>query len=313
MSGRYRYCGLILASFLELPELPEAAPGEPTELEIRAAPVAQALADATRRAPLFEIGPGEALWRLEGVARYRIAEKGRLIEVDFAPGAEEACVRLFLLHPVFALAALMRGECLLNAAAIVVDGRAVAFVGPPATGKSTAAGLLAKSGHPLLSDHLLRITAPPSGPVLAYPQAPWLQLWPDAIEHLHMEAGATPVRSGLPLKRVPLPLADGALPLARIALLREQRGNDLDLFEPVQRKGSRSFASLAVHTAGHTWLRDFLDQRHHHFRWTLRVAHQVSVGQLEIPWGWERLGQFEEALMDWCTGCGDPMAEAARR
>ena len=300
----YRYCGLTLRSTLALPELEPAAAGEAVALEIREASVPATLAGAARRAPLFEIGADEALWRLDGVARYRIADGGRLIEVEPAPRAAPEAVRLLLLQPVFTLAALLRGEFLLNAAAVEVGGSVIAFTGPSAAGKSTAAAILASHGYDVVADGLLRLTLGPEGGVLAHPQAPWLLLWPDAVERLVLGRVARPVRPGIELRRVGLSAAPGPLPLARIAVLREQRGDDLERFEPVAKRGLGGFEALLANTAGGLWIDGDAELRRRHFPWAAAVAGAARVEHLELPWGWSRLDPLAEALERWSEDRG---------
>lgn len=161
---------------------------------------------------------------------------GRRLDVAPASDAVAASLRLLLLHPVFALAGVLRGDWLLNAAAVERDGEVTAFIGPSASGKSTAVALLLRRGFTLVSDNRLRLTREADGRYLAHPQAPWLQLWPDTVRQLGLEeAPQEPARPGIALGRLAVPCLAEPRPLARIGLLREQRGNELDAFAPSPR------------------------------------------------------------------------------
>jgi hypothetical protein len=305
MSYLYRYCGLTLDSELALPELPAANATAERGLTIRCTGVPTTLAEAHRRTLSYEIAADQALWRLEGVARYRVSDGGRLIDVEPAPNADPAAVRLFLLHPVFALASVMRGDYLLNASAVCLDGQVTAFVGPSASGKSTAAALLTQSGAQPVSDALLRISFDADGITRAHPQAPWLQLWPDAIRQLAISEPCHPLRDDLALCRLSRPGIPEPAPLARIALLSEQRGNDLSLFSPSARRGGPAFATLSPNTAGNLWIDAFPAMRSRHFRWLTQLTQAVRCERLDLPWGWRNLPQLRDALNDWVREMDD--------
>ena len=302
MNSLYRYCGLTLAADRPLPELPAAARDMIPDLEIVNGDVPAALPDEICRTATFAHNGREALWWLEGIGRFQVAAAGRRITVEPALAADDASLRLMLLHPVFALAGVLRGDWLLNAAAVEREGQVCAFIGPSASGKSTAAAILLQAGYRLVSDGLLRVTRDAQGRFLAHPQAPWLQLWPDTIRHL--ELAVTPrsgVRPGLALLRLALPLCDRPLPLARIGLLREQRGNDLEGFVPSRRPGASGFETLLQHTAGNAWLDDLADRRAL-FQWGVALTAQCIIERLEVPWGWDRLDNLAAELAVWCAG-----------
>ena len=301
MSGLYRYCGLTLRSALPLPELPQSAPDAEADLTIRLAEVPPALPGALHRAATYELTADQALWRLEGVGRYRVHNGGRAVDIEPARGADPADLRLFLLHPVFALASVLRGDHLLNAAAVEVGGRVIAFTGPSACGKSSAAALFTQQGGRLVSDALLRVTFDADGTPLAHPQAPWLQLWPDALRALDLPGDAPPPRHGIALRRLPLEPIDAPLPLARVALLREQRGNDPTLFTPSERRGTPAFTHLAQQSAGNLWIDALPALRPRHFQWCTRLAQAAAVERLELPWGWRELPRLREALLQWAA------------
>lgn len=331
----YDYCGIPLASQLELPALPlsermppkhstptlvssmgasasagawvtDAEPDPRTnrspEIQIQFGSVAPSLDNEQRRTAAFAHNGREALWWLDGIGRFRISANGRQIQVEPAPHADPAALGLMLLQPIMALASLRRSDWMLQAAAVERDGRVFALIGPSASGKSTAAALLLKRGFRLVSDGLLRVTRADDGTWLAWPQAPWLQLWPDAAQRLEInEADLAPVRAGLRLQRWSQPCVTKALPLARIGLLREQRGNDLEGFVPSQRAGTRGVETLLTHTAGNTWLEELADRRAL-FHWAIGLKAGVPVERLEVPWGWGRLAALGEQLAAWCEG-----------
>lgn len=300
MSQAYRYCGLILASALPLPELPSAGTEEPPALEILIDTLPAVLPDEVRRGAVFAHNRREVLWWLEGIGHVLMSADGRQVRVEPAANGDVEGLRLMMLHPLMALASVMRGDWLLNAAAVERDGQVFAFIGPSASGKSTAAALLLRRGFRLVSDSLLRLTPTADGGFLAHPQASWLQLWPDSLKRLAIEdSELTPVRAGLGLQRWSRAAVTQPLPLARIGLLREQRGNDLEDFVPSRRPGSRGVETLLAHTAGSTWLEDLADRRAL-FHWAVVLKARVPLESLEMPWGWGRVDALGEQLAAWC-------------
>ena len=107
------------------------------------------------------------------------------------------------------------------------------------------------------------------------------------------------MRPGLRLSRWSSPCITEPLPLARIGLLREQRGNDLEDFVPSARAGTRGVETLLKHTAGGTWLEELADRRGL-FQWAVGLKAQVPLERLEVPWGWERLEALGEQFAEWC-------------
>src|SRR5262249_52789551 len=76
----------------------------------------------------------------------------------------------------------------LHATTIVIEGRAVAFLGGSAFGKSTLAASFLVAGHRLLTDDLL-VLKTSATEVLAYPGAPRIKLFP-AIAKTVLDSGA---------------------------------------------------------------------------------------------------------------------------
>lgn len=121
-----------------------------------------------------------------------LVRDGREIIIDPLPDVEESLLRLFVLGTTLAMLLHQRGEVVvLHASAVVVVGRAVAFVGAKGLGKSTVAAALHACGHDLLSDDILAVDLRQGKP-LALPGFPQLKLWPDALGSLGYDAGLLP-------------------------------------------------------------------------------------------------------------------------
>ena len=69
----------------------------------------------------------------------------------------------------------------LHANAMVVEGRAIGFMGHPGAGKSTLAAWFHDRGFDVLADDVCVVTPGPDGRPLAHPGIPRLRLWREAL------------------------------------------------------------------------------------------------------------------------------------
>lgn len=188
----YRAFGLDMASAIPLPELPPASVGRTAG----APDVTIATADpAPLREELEATGSNFSLTRegsrflflIPDTAVYCIDE-GRHIAVAPLPGADPEKVRVYLLGTCFGALLLLRGLLPLHGSAVVVDGRAYAFVGDSGAGKSTLAAALVGMGHRLLSDDVVAVTAGVDGKPYVMPAYPQQKLWRESLDGLGMQA-----------------------------------------------------------------------------------------------------------------------------
>ena len=97
----------------------------------------------------------------------------------------------YLLGPVMGFVLLLRGLVCLHASAIVVDGAAVAFVGPAGSGKSTTAAAFAARGFNVLAEDV--VTLDDRGDTfLVRPAYPCIRLWPASAATLYGSRSALP-------------------------------------------------------------------------------------------------------------------------
>jgi hypothetical protein len=154
------------------------------------------LAGALVRGPLVEATDRAVLIRVPKVGRFLVTAAGPVL-AEREAGATDSDLRCFLDEPVAAAAALLRGDLVLHAATVAIDGRAVVLCGPPAVGKSALAAALAQRGHSVLADAVTAVAPVPDGdPLAVAPLAPEPVLWPDTVEELGL--GGQPARAVRP-------------------------------------------------------------------------------------------------------------------
>ena len=186
----YSICDLALASNVALPELPGVTeqPADYVFELLAARPQAAASPAATIHRWLR---PDGEVWlyiekhgqeyRLHypNLADFEISGTGEIRCVP-NPNCAATTMRHLLLDQVLPLALNRRGETVLHASGVVIDGMAVVFVGETGSGKSTIATSFALQGAPLLADDWLLVRQE-GGSLCALPSYPSVRLWDVAV------------------------------------------------------------------------------------------------------------------------------------
>jgi len=221
--------GLPILSSLPLPELmPEPSP-DVHQVRICTGAVSPELEGRKMSGGLFETSPGRFLLRLEGVARYLVADGDRIV-IDAAAEADEDSVRLFLLGSVFGALLHQRGLLPLHASGIETSKGAVLFAGASGTGKSALAATFHARGYRVIADEICALDRN-----YVRPGIPRLLLWRDALDDLGLWSGA--LRQVRPnLKKYHFPLerrSRDPLPVAAIYVLKTVMERDFRLLRVV--------------------------------------------------------------------------------
>ena len=225
MPYSYRVHGLRLRSDLELPEL-RVAPADdaasPADVVVCLGPVPFELAQASAAVEGFQIGAGEVLLDIAGVARY-LARGGDTLIIDPAPNADPGAVRLFLQGSGLAAILHQRGDVPLHACAVDCGGHSMTFIGDSGAGKSTLVALLARRGFPIVADDVLVARPDASGTIMTEPSVPVLKLWPESLPHSDYAGSAAPFEiANLNKHRIDAQdkFVEARLPLTRLYVLR---------------------------------------------------------------------------------------------
>jgi hypothetical protein len=94
---------------------------------------------------------------------------------------EPANIRLYLLGSAMGILLHQRGQLPLHANAVVIGGRAVAFMGRSGAGKSTLAAMFHDQGYQILADDVCVIRFAEGGEAMAAAGIPRLRLWKETL------------------------------------------------------------------------------------------------------------------------------------
>ena len=190
----YSFFGLRLRSpfpLHSLPAWPALASDEAPAIELCFGETPDSLANPIWASPFVQIGSDRtALVNISSVARFCIhgtmqAAGTTIIAVQPALGAEPFEFETILLGTVAGIVLHLRSLLPLHASCVVLGGRAIAFSGPCASGKSALAAALVRRGALLLSDNLL-VVGDSGHSVQAVVGTTQLRLWPDVMDRLEI-------------------------------------------------------------------------------------------------------------------------------
>lgn len=220
MAFTYYAYGLVLDSEIPLPEL---SPAEGTA-DIRLRIGAVEPPPSRPEEPWYSWSSEGASVRIrwKGLGTFQLLE-GREVVVDPAPGVEVGRLRDYVLSFVMGALLQQRGYLvLLHASAVLMHGRAVAFVGESGEGKSTMTAALSARGYPVVSDELVPVDFSGGG-LRVWPAFSRLKLTAESAEAVGCPAEALTQIYSEEEKlgwQVASAAPEASLPLSRIYLLR---------------------------------------------------------------------------------------------
>ncbi|WP_308638137.1 HPr kinase/phosphorylase [Paenibacillus silvisoli] len=188
----YQAFGMRLQSEIPLPELPVTAPlngYEHPDVVIEAAEPGELWGELELGGTNFAYKGGRFLFLIPETAVYCI-EDGRRITVAPLAGADPEKVRVYLLGTCMGALLMLRHVLPLHGSAVVIGGKAYAFLGDSGAGKSTLAAAFVSRGHQLVSDDVIAVTyaADGGGPVVM-PSYPQQKLWQESMDQLGLTSG----------------------------------------------------------------------------------------------------------------------------
>ena len=139
--------------------------------------------------------PGRWVYaRIDGMFDFLISPDGSQILYRLLAELSMASFETYLLGLLMKAVLIKRDIHSLHASSVVIDGKAVAFLGISGFGKSSLAACFVSAGYPLLTDDVLRLDED-SG-VWAYPGPACLKLLPDARCWLDGSCAGVPMDPG---------------------------------------------------------------------------------------------------------------------
>lgn len=222
----YRVFGLTVLSDFPLPGVLEAEPPfAAPDIHVRRAAVPARLTDPLVTGPFWQVDRQAVLLSIPEIGSL-LARDGQTLDVDPAAGLEDLLP--FAMGTGMAALLYQRGNLVLHAATVAINGRAVLLCGKSGLGKSTLAATLCRQGGTLISDDLARITLDGNGQPQVWPDGRMLKLYPSSIQRLALAGQqGREIRPGVGKYYVapPTPPAPGPLPVAAAyALTRELPG-----------------------------------------------------------------------------------------
>lgn len=276
----YKAFGLTIASEIALPELlQEADQASAADVCIQQEDLSRAWKERQGSDDCYEVDDGVFMLNIEGTGIYSVRE-GKRISFSPAAGAEETAVRLYLLGTCMGALLFQRKLLPLHGSAVVVDGKAYAFVGDSGAGKSTLAAAFLRLGYPLLTDDVIAVTLTGDRVPFVIPAYPQQKLWQESIDKLGMRS-----EHYLPLyqSKFAVPVASlfckEPVPLAGIFELVKSDKAETELR---RLRGLERLPTVRYHT-----YRQFLISKlgldHRHFSTSVSVVDRINMYQLRRP------------------------------
>jgi len=280
----HRAFGLRILSRIPLPELPlseEEADGEAADVVIETAEPGRLWPELEACGNNFSQSGRRFLFLIPETAVFCI-EDGRTVTVAPLPGAYREKVRVYLLGTCLGALLLIRRVLPLHGSAVVIDGRAYAFLGDSGAGKSTLAAALVGMGHRLVSDDVVAVACSEDGKPVVLPSYPQQKLWRESLEGLGIAGGSYrpiyretekfAVPAGRAFRAEPLPLA-GAFELGM-----SKRGKIA-----VRRLGKLERLRAMMSHTYRGWMIPRLGLTDWHFHTAASVAARIETCRLQRP------------------------------
>ncbi len=269
MLALHEVYGLRLAADMALPGLPLWPDSNAFDVRIRMKDCTVFTASSIERVEIFYTSSDDAdgppnlrvgllpggdyfvFFYSDGV-RFAVERRGHEVWGDWPQNytLEDACT--YLLGPVIGFVLRLRGMTCLHASAVAVDKHAIALVGFPGAGKSTAAAAFAHRGFSVVADDVVALVEDGQN-FLVPPGYPRVNLWPDSVRALFGSEEALPQitptwdKRYMALGKKSLGFVAKPLPLGAIYFLGER---DPALGAPVVEEfaGGNALAELVANT-----------------------------------------------------------------
>lgn len=207
-------------------------------------------------------------------------EKGRTIIVSPLEKADESAVRLYLLGSCLGIVLMQRKILPLHGSAVVVNGKAYAFIGDSGAGKSTLASAFLQKGHELVTDDVIAVSLSSHGEPIVTPAYPQQKLWQESLNAFGLEnTNYRPIYDRETKYSVPVVSKFYEKPLPLAGLFELVKGDDgitqIHRIEKLER-----FRTLFHHTY-RNFLIPQLDLMEWHFSTSVQLLNYLSMFQIK--------------------------------
>jgi len=255
-----------------------------------------------KKEPWFQyrrLPDGSEYLRWARLFEFVIAKNGRTILAHpLSEAGSLETFRAYLCGQVLSFALLKLGLESLHATAVVIQGKAVAFVGNCGEGKSTLAAACLKAGCALLTDDQLVVT-PNGSTVLAYPGPPRIKLMPHIARRVLQASGnGSPLNPHTTKQLILLEPAQhchSPVPLEVIYVLRRPQATHRRPRVLIRRLSGRAAWLACVENAFNPVVSDPPRLRQQ-FDWASRLAEHIPVKSLSYPRSLRALPRVVDAI-----------------
>ncbi|UOY92714.1 aldolase [Ectobacillus sp. JY-23] len=180
----YKAFGFVITSEIALPELVTANSATPD--------ISVIIEDSKVDSMLIEtpyyhfVEHNTVRFYIPDVGSFLVAA-GQKIMISPVEDADEGLLRLYVLGTCMGAILMQRRILPLHGSAVVIEGKAYAFIGESGAGKSTLASTLLQRGYQLLSDDVIAISLLGNVPFVT-PSYPQQKLWQDSLRSLKMDS-----------------------------------------------------------------------------------------------------------------------------
>jgi energy-coupling factor transporter ATP-binding protein EcfA2 len=300
MSNFYLAHGIQIESVIPLPQLIPTKPAS-ADVSIHFAE-RDAFPDTHGKKHGFvTVAADYAYFHSEIIGDFAVVD-GKHIHICPVPTVETTVLNTLIVTTLLNMLLFQRNNLLLHGSSVLINGKAVAFLGKSGWGKSTLAATLSLLGYPIITDDMIKVDFSPNYEVLVEASFPYIKLWPNSVTALDKDLANTDRIYSLEEKRL-LPtertVTQTQIPLKYIYVLTTGPENRIEA-QSIQQSFSLVFAHTypsAFFTSTQIDLLSITGKQQSHLRNLAKLIENVSVYRLTRPWNLneiKRLARFIE-------------------
>lgn len=294
----YTAFGYSIQSVIPFPELRKTSSLSDTpDISIRYGDLTHKQTELMKSPKKISVGKDEVVFHIPHQATFSV-EKGTTITISPEQDADVDIIRLYVLGTCMGAILFQRKILPLHGSAVVIDGKAYAFVGHSGHGKSTLASAFLQQGYRLITDDVIALTLDDCNNPFVTPSYPQQKLWQESLDAFGMNSKlyrplfdretkfAVPVHSYF---------SENAVPLAGVFELVK-----MDCQHAEIRAVTKNLERLSL-LYRHTYRNYILSEgglTAWHFETTTRLSANVSFYQLRRPVHEQTVNQLADIVLD---------------